>query len=446
VRPVGAEFALAQSRMIGRYKKAVLKLVQLLRQAERHPGNCLLLHDLQSRLIKLICHADRRLIALRGKRAMLVRQKVAGHLSKNEAVALKAKIRRVENSVLDIQRIQYFWRSFGDAIAFIYCDKHALKHMFFNAHNYEVKPPAGALIQKAGLALEWRIVKESLRCGVPSVLCDITNVLRHGDVCLLAGPDPMPLEVKSSANTNARTSRQIESLTAIQQFLQLDEAAKFHGVSYVRRAAVDLGRNYSNAMNRCIRLSRGKGYAVVNPEKSLTYACVRLGATTESVVRKMRIGPDCLVTLLNDAKSEIAWRYYYPFTLSIRMPEDLYEFLRGDYLLIVIVRIELLIQHCASVGLRLEHIDEPDWIFSASDARPPISDKAPRCAISRALFMRTVFDLDSAEDLCSAQLAVLSALSSHSETTLQRDALKYPPGPAEVATYPKFSRNYKANT
>ncbi len=63
--------------------------------------------------------------------------------------------------------------------------------------------------------------------GVPVVMSDLTNIIRHGDLCALAGPDPFPLELKSSRLTGSRVARQAEQLNLITNFYEKDEAKDF---------------------------------------------------------------------------------------------------------------------------------------------------------------------------------------------------------------------------
>jgi hypothetical protein len=58
--------------------------------------------------------------------------------------------RRIER----VRSVNYAWRCFGDAIAFLYMDKFALKQTHYSTHSRNVKQDAGFLSDKAGLAAE----------------------------------------------------------------------------------------------------------------------------------------------------------------------------------------------------------------------------------------------------------------------------------------------------
>jgi hypothetical protein len=82
--------------------------------------------------------------------------------------------------------------------------KYALRHLYYDA-DYNMKEGAGFMTGKAGARREWKLLNMGIRMGVPVVLADVTNIVRHGDLCALAGEDPIPIEVKSIKNRNART-------------------------------------------------------------------------------------------------------------------------------------------------------------------------------------------------------------------------------------------------
>ncbi|CAO4145393.1 hypothetical protein [Methylorubrum extorquens] len=53
------------------------------------------------------------------------------------------RARSVERRLDGVRQCPYIFRCFGDAIAFIYCDKHALKQTYYNTHNTSPKQSAG---------------------------------------------------------------------------------------------------------------------------------------------------------------------------------------------------------------------------------------------------------------------------------------------------------------
>ena len=212
--------------MLTRYRQSFYRLTHMLRALEANPEDFDVLFDLQKELLAKIKRTDARIATLKAKRRVLVQQKKAG-LSREEAKRTKQSIAAISEAISDAQQLLFLWRCYGDGIAFIYVNKLALKHMLYNTHDYEVKPPAGAILGKVGLRKEWASLKLILNREVPAVLSDLTNTIRHGDICVLIGPDPIPLEIKTSKNRNVRVDRQFASLSALTQFLQTDVATNF---------------------------------------------------------------------------------------------------------------------------------------------------------------------------------------------------------------------------
>jgi hypothetical protein len=404
--------------MLGHHKKSFFKLTGLLRTLEADQSNYILLLQLQRELISRIRRTEQRIAELKEQKRTLNQLKKVARQSKAVSQAIQARIKVVTQTIMDAQQLLFLWRSFGDGIAFVYLDKYALKHMLYNTHEYSVKQTAGALSDKEGFKLEWKVVRQLAINKVPAMLCDITNTLRHGDVCVLIGPDPMPIEVKSSANRNARVDRQIANLQSIRKFLETDEASDFRGLSNIKRVALPVSKaNHASEMNECIVLSRTTGFAVITPEEGLTYACLRSPDAVEQLTAYM--GPQCIVTLLNDAKTSATWMPYYPFTLSIREPQALYEFIEGDFTLAVILDTQTLVRLFEVRGLHAQFIDHPQWIIAVSKfgAR---RGQDTFSAISIPFFGRIFYEFESIAQLPEIELDHIQQL----ETMTQEEAAK----------------------
>ena len=161
--------------------------------------------ELQRFLIRRISAAEKRTRRLKRLIAFRKKRLSADHKSsKLEAKSIKRKIAQCEQSILDQRHLMFIWRCFGDGIAFSYQSKYSLKHLYYDGH-YQVKADAGFMTAngrfKPGFRLEYRYLKLGMRMGVPVVMADLTNVVRHADICALGGPNPCRLK------SNPRSTR-----------------------------------------------------------------------------------------------------------------------------------------------------------------------------------------------------------------------------------------------
>ncbi|WP_140987183.1 hypothetical protein [Asticcacaulis tiandongensis] len=242
----------------------------------------------------------------------------------------------LEERIASFRHLAYNWRTFGDAIAFAYLDKFALKHTHFNTHNLNAKQDAGFLIEKEGLVTELAMLYGLLDRGVPALLADLTNTIRHGDICLLQGPDPKMIEVKAG-ELGPRGRRQRNAIRLLEAFFENDEAEGLRGLPRIqRRSPQRLEITHVPAMNQCIAAARRAGGAWCSPEAGLYY----LALADERVPLDQTIGQIPLVKpmafSLNEMKAGLAWTPYSPYTLSIEDEGALFEFIWGDLYLMVL--------------------------------------------------------------------------------------------------------------
>lgn len=322
--------------MFEHYTLRFAKASLLLRTIYEHNERLDLVLELQRFLIRRISAAEnrshrlKRLIASRKKRLS------SGHgPSKIEAKSVKRKIAQCEQLILNQRQLMYIWRCFGDGIAFVYQSKYSLKHLYYDAQ-YEVKADAGYMTAngrfKPGFRREYRYLRLGIRMGVPVVMADLTNVVRHGDLCALGGTDPMPVEVKTSSNQNARTIRQAENLRAIIDFYRNDGAALFRGIPNVRRFELQRPEiSFREAMNACIDEALEKGVSITSPEPGLHYIAAFQSDCIDSFTHLLT--PSTLAIQLVPAAN---WTPCFPFTLSLD-PPHLIRFLQEKLALMVLI-------------------------------------------------------------------------------------------------------------
>lgn len=291
--------------------------------------------ELQRFLIRRITQAERRINRVNRAAANMRRSLSRDRLPRERAKQVKARIKDCANVVDTLRDLMFVWRSFGDGIAAVYQSKYALKHLYYDT-NYRVKEAAGFMTGKAGFRREWKLLNVAISMGVPVVLADVTNVIRHGDLCALAGADPVPIEVKSSTNRNARTTRQFQQLQELTDFYANDGAEVFRGMGPVRRTELRTREvNHEQAANDCLTEALKHGFATVEPEPGLRYV-----AFTEDPDDR---GADMFSPTMHAyvLAPTAGWLPAYPFTLSLN-PGNLVHFLLGRVAIAVLIDLAVL--------------------------------------------------------------------------------------------------------
>lgn len=397
------------SDVLARYRNSIYKLMALLRKVQSNSEDLDLLLQLQHEIVSRIRRTDQRIAGLKILKRQLMSEKRRGSVSKADARSIKENIAAVSDAVSFYQWLLFIWRSFGDSLAFVYLDKFAIKHMTFNVDDGAKKEAAGALAGKKGFKHEWRLVRSLARKKVPAMLCDISNVLRHGDVCVLSGPDPVPIEVKASENSNARVERQLENLKRILSFYETDSATNFRGYETIRRVELATPKvNHAAVINQCIELSQETGGIAISPEAGLVYASLT-SASIDDILTP-HLNPRCAVAMLNGAKSDGDWGIYVPFLLSIDSSEAVFEFLNGDITLFVVADMDELVRTYATHGLRAEHTAK-GLVVSRLDAQP---GKDAFVTTSTDFLSRIFYEFESIDALARMQKSHIELIEATS--------------------------------
>ena len=250
------------------------------------------MRELNLLVLKEVLRDEQALLRHRETRRVLKMQLKTGRGSKEAAAAVKARLKRITSYIAAREDQIFIWKCFGDALAYIYLDNFSVKHAFFDTNRRGIKQDAGIISGKEGLQQETKVVLEIIDHGVPAVLCDITNTLRHGDVCILATSDPLVLEVKTGAKLNQRGKRQLAKLQQLHSFLATDRASEFRGLKgMTKRIELDVSpRDNLQALNDCIAHAQRDGQHVIQPEPGVTYAAIctnakpDVGAITSKLV------------------------------------------------------------------------------------------------------------------------------------------------------------------
>ncbi|MFI9653421.1 hypothetical protein ABGV17_01635 [Guyparkeria sp. GHLCS8-2] len=351
--------------LITYYRRRILTFKNKLENIDIESSDLQPLIEFQSYLIKQIVRDEKRLKRRKEELVTLKRGLRDKGLEKREARALKELISSRKESIAGNKYLLYLWRCFGDGLVFKFISKWNLKRFLYEADSVEIKQKSGHIHGKNGFEKELVLLIDAIKNNVPAVLCDLTNVIRHGDLCLLGASDPVVIEVKSSKNTNRRVERQLESINKLHRYLE-EDVGDVGGVEGMQRVELHSEeRHHGEAFNKALDLSKDRPYAKLNPEKGLYY--IALNTEYEKDFDEVFEGiENSIVYMLNQAKTEQRWDNYYPFVLSIKDPANLYRFIAGEVYVLVAVSTIVLKEMASDIGYDLEisEYENESFIFS----------------------------------------------------------------------------------
>lgn len=288
--------------------------------------------------------------------------RVGGAAIKARSTNLKRLREGIMDRIKEVRHLAYLWRCFGDGIAAVYQSQHALRHLMYD-NDYKIKATAGALFGKEGFGHEYAILEKGIAMGVPVVMSDLTNIIRHGDVCALAGPDPYPIELKLSPLTGGRVARQAEQLQMIKDFFDNDEAANFRGQKRVARLEVVTEEvHHRDMLNNGICRALNEGFWSESPEPGLRYICYHT-ALKESPERVAKALDDWWLPAawMTPLSPNLDWLPGYPFTLSMA-PENAVMFMQESVSVIVLIDLEFIKKLFSDLGVHCV------WIMDGTHA------------------------------------------------------------------------------
>ncbi|MBX3566323.1 MAG: hypothetical protein KF730_17320 [Sphingomonas sp.] len=345
-----------------RRRKSFFGLLALLRHIEADKDDIAAVARCNQLILREILHAEAALLRHRASQRELTRMLKTSRSAKAEAKALRTRLKRAAGHVSAQEDAIFIWKCFGDALAFLYLDKFSIKHAFFEVDKWGIKRGAGMLTGKSGLAGELACLAHLTADGIPAVLCDITNILRYGDICMLGASDPHLIEVKSSNHLNQRAKRQVEKLGRLHDFMADDRAEPFRGAEgLVVRAQLDIPeRTNVDALNACIANAKAAGQAIANPEPGVTFVAIYDRANYDAIFS----GPAAnakLVFMLNSDKNDHAWAPYTPFLLTIHDPQHVLDFIEGRLYLIALIDTQPLCDAMADDEWAVRFKDDPNY-------------------------------------------------------------------------------------
>jgi hypothetical protein len=374
--------------MLGYRKRSFSHAHALLQTLRANREDFATLKELQKLLLREVIRAEKKIRELKTE------------LKTKEGMGDRAAARRsayLEKRIEGFRQCAYIWRCFGDAIAFLYMDKFALKHCFYSTENTNAKQDAGFIFGKQGLANEIALLDSALEHKVPAILVDLTNTNRHGDICLMGESDPYLIEVKASKTRDRRGRRQRQNLEKLHSFYETDRGDGLRGFPDVRRLAFEMPEGtYVDQINKCIADAQKEGYAVCQPERGLHYIVkAQNGPDFGQVIGSLDELKAPWAFFLNQFKSARTWAPYLPFILTIEDKDHLWEFIRGNLFILVVVEVDMLCQIAVDKGHKAKF--DPDDENYPLRIEVPGSDPDRMPGISKHLLSRIAMEFVSPE-------------------------------------------------
>jgi hypothetical protein len=336
----------------------------MLRTLRANPEDLATLKEIQKLLLGEIVRAEEK---IREHKAEL--KTIEGRTAESAAAKRSAYL---GNRIEGLRQCAYIWRCFGDAIAFVFMDKFALKHCFYSTENMNPKQDAGFVLGKEGLANELRVLDSALEYNVPALLVDLTNTIRHGDICLMGESDPWLIEVKTSKKLDSRSKKQMRSLQKLRTFYETDIGKGLRGFPEVRRQAYEMAEcTHVDQINECIAEAMKHGYAVRQPERGLYYIITTQNwPGPEKIFDSIKLKAPWAF-FLNTPKSNRTWAPYLPFILTIDDKDHLWDFIHGNLVIVVLVELDALCQIAIDKGCKAK--------FDQDNEDYPLRVEVPGC-------------------------------------------------------------------
>lgn len=303
------------------HDKSMPQALSQLQELQSDKERIQLLLPLQKILVRQIISIEKGIKRLQRARKRLSRSKSVPRIPSErfKTKVIKQLIMECDGRIAIYRRQLFCWRCIGDGIAAIYQSKYSLKQLHFDDQHNQ-KQDAGFLSGKVGFKQEYKMLVKGIRMGVPVLLCDLTNIIRHGDLCLLAAHEPVLIEMKSSGNRNKRTARQQEQLHELSRFFNSDTIENYRGVPLTERVSVSADEiPYIDVINACIGSAMsGDGFSVLSPEPSLRY----IAASTQWAVDNQDeytaqfpapASPQCVIFPIGSERNVLS----HPFVLTL---------------------------------------------------------------------------------------------------------------------------------
>jgi hypothetical protein len=369
--------------MIGYYRRSLIDLFTKLHRLSKNPlQHSNLALEIQEALIVSVTRLENRIRKARALRRE-IKQILATRNSKEQATQYKEEVERIDNAIVECQRIKSIYRDIGDGLAFLYIDRWDVKPMVF-------KEPAGSITNKTGARLERKVFREAFKKGHIAILNDITHSLRYGDVTVLNhGGQCLLLELKSGKSSNQRCKRQTTRLDKLVQYLRDDKITGLYAPEQeMKRVALSVAeKGWQEQLNTGIEIALREGEWIGKIEDGL-HCVVDTGASARLLADTLKsLDSPPMVTFLNLFKGEV--QGYFPLVLSLTNPEALFKFYEGTLLITVLICPDAIDRILRIHGFSSTLIEDDVWKLAVTDLTEP---SKPKFKISSHFLNRVAFE------------------------------------------------------
>jgi len=407
------------TNMFDEYRDIFLKLLSSLRKLQEapfeNPDLCL---EIQNELYAHIVSIERKIRTHR-KKIRETKSKVTKKLVKGVSKHLLANVERWQARVGEYQEVLHALHDIGDGLAFLYVDRWDIKPMAF-------KNGPGYISGKSGTKLERDILEECFDRGMIAIQNDLTNCLRYGDITIPHEGTFQIIEVKSGDIDRPRNQRQKKELKKIADYLREDEVKGLYGIEeVVHRQSYGEGEfDRSYLMNELLTLSYTKGSVTLQAEEGLYYYV----AVDDNFDELSKVTSEAkpLVMMVNDLKfNNVA---YYPFTLSIIDPLHWFDFYVGNFVLAVIIDLNVMQKKYADAGWDMDLVDDEEqpWALHLTN-RMGTDEEPSEIKISRHFWGRLTAEFVSLDWFIKQSIMAPPDLEDEASTKSPDQATITPP-------------------
>lgn len=411
-----------------------MKAAQLLGSIQGDPRRVDLVLELQHLLIRRIARLQRSHERLQDARLRLKQRLVKERWIGEKAHGAKMLVLKIQGRCDELEHLRFLYRCFGDGIAATYHSPLGHRHFYF-AQKTLARERAGFTSRQEGFRARYRALRLGIGMGLPLVLADVTNMVRQGDVCVLAGAEPQPIELASFAKPGSRATLHQEELRRTMALLARNGSADFCGMGYSPPMATHPAMAHRAHLNDCVQQAMESGVAQVFPEQGLRYVAIRNDYYLSH--------PDCLQELKAVASKstmsiqvapEMAWVPMQPFTLSMNAANGVL-FMQGAFQLIVYIELKVLISHFASLGVHAIALMDGVTALQISNDSEHLVQGVYR--VSEVIFQRLSCEFTSLHGFAQEMAGMLEPQEIRGFDDVGDRGLLFPPPPdwEEVQNY-----------